>query len=179
MKTINYIKHMNTWYQLTNVNPEVKPTHISIYLALFQLWNTNRFSEVFIISRAEIMNMAKVGSTTTFSNVMKDMVRWGWIVYEPSQSKYGQSKVRIVYGEEVQEQYRKLQQGRCGFSNNTSGTRLDASNTESDTSISGVTCTDSDTRRGQVVGHINKTINRKQKQLNINQSIISKYDERL
>lgn len=179
MKTINYIKHLNAWYQLNNANPEVKPTHISLYLALFQLWNANRFSDFFIISRSEIMNKGKVGSTTTFSNVMKDMVRWGWIVYQPSQSKYGESKVRMLYAEEVLAQYHKMQQGYSTTTKSKSETRKATSATENGTRIGGTTAIETETRNGQVVGHINKTINRKQKQENINQSIISKYDERL
>jgi hypothetical protein len=61
---MNYIKHLNQFMELVSVDDRLTPHHISVYLALFQQWNKNRFPEAIYICRNEIMQAAKVGSTT-------------------------------------------------------------------------------------------------------------------
>lgn len=92
---MNYIKHLSQWFELLRLSPEAKHTHIAIYIVLFQQWNQNRFTPVFIINRADLMGMSKIGSKSVYSNCMRDMHSWGWIIYSPSYCKYGQSTVAI------------------------------------------------------------------------------------
>lgn len=93
--TMNYIRHLNLWFEVIAANHEAKPTHIALYVALFQLWNTHRFSDDFCINRHEMTQLSKLGSNTTYSKCMRDLHRWGWIRYTPSNSKYGVSKVSL------------------------------------------------------------------------------------
>lgn len=90
---MNYIKHLTHWFELLKSNEEVKPSHIAMYITLFQMWNQNRFIKSFIINRPELMTLCKMGSKTSYSNCMSDMHRWGWLHYTPSNSKYGSSTV--------------------------------------------------------------------------------------
>ncbi|EPH12288.1 hypothetical protein HMPREF9713_01129 [Myroides odoratimimus CCUG 12700] len=92
---MNYIKHLTHWFELLKTNTEAKPTHIALYIALFQLWNQSRFLPSFIINKPELMNLCKMGSKTSYSNCMSDMHRWGWIHYTPSFSKHGASTVSL------------------------------------------------------------------------------------
>ncbi len=57
---MNYIKHLNAIFQQFSKDSRLNPTHISLYMALFQFWNINRFPAVFYINREEFMKMAKV-----------------------------------------------------------------------------------------------------------------------
>lgn len=59
---MNYIKHLNAVFQQFSMDSRLNPTHISLYVALFQFWNIHRFPEVFYINREEVMVMAKIGS---------------------------------------------------------------------------------------------------------------------
>ncbi len=93
---MNYIKHLNHWFEIMRTKEEVKPTHISLYLALFYLWNQNRFSPSFSINRQEMMNISKIGGYTTYSKCMRELHVWGWINYFPSTSKYGLSVVSLT-----------------------------------------------------------------------------------
>ena len=93
---MNYIKHLNHWLEIMKTKPEVKPTHVSLYVALFYLWNHNRFATSFSINRQEMMNISKIGSCTTYSKCMRELHEWGWINYFPSTSKYGISMVSLT-----------------------------------------------------------------------------------
>lgn len=162
---MNYIKHLNHWFEELRLNNEAKPTHISLYCALFQMWNINRFPEKFIINRYEMMTMTKIGSKTTYSNTMQDLHKWGWIDYSPSQSKYGVSTIQLFNMSEKAP-------STSTTSGTSSGTR---SNTSTGTSNGTSSETSSGTRTGQVVGHNNKTINNK----TLNNKINNKYNEEM
>lgn len=93
---MNYIKHLSHWFEIMRISEEVKPTHIAIYIALFRMWNQSRFAPVFIVNRMELMNVSKIGNKSVYSDCMKDLHRWGWIKYAPSNSKYSNSTVTMV-----------------------------------------------------------------------------------
>ena len=40
---MNYIKHLTGFFNKINNETAINPTRISLYLALFQCWNVNRF----------------------------------------------------------------------------------------------------------------------------------------
>jgi hypothetical protein len=51
---MNYIKHLTGFFIQIAHEETLNPTHISLYLALFQRWNINRFKNPITISRDEI-----------------------------------------------------------------------------------------------------------------------------
>ena len=93
---MNYIKHLNAVCQKFYEDSRLNPTHISLYLALFQLWNINRFPEVFFIDRAETMQLAKIGSKTTYHKVLVNLDTWGYIQYLPSNNPFKGSQVKMA-----------------------------------------------------------------------------------
>ncbi len=95
MEQINYIKHLNGVYIQFSKDNRLNPTHISLYVALFQLWNYNRFPSEFHISREEIMNLSKIGSTATYHKCIKELNHWKYIVYSPSHNPFKGSKVKL------------------------------------------------------------------------------------
>ena len=92
---MNYIKHLNAAFQMIVKDSRLNPTHVSLYMALFQLWNITRFSEVFYINRQEVMQFSKIGSKTTFHRCMQDLHNWKYIKYIPSHNIYKSSEVRM------------------------------------------------------------------------------------
>lgn len=178
MKNINYIKHLNFWFEILKDNPAVRPTHISLYMALFQQWNSNHFAEFFIIYRADIMSISKIGSKTTYANCLKDMHDWGWIIYQPSQSKFGQSMVKIIYTVDIVNLHNKVKGTKTDVTSPKSGTRYGSTSSSENGTLGGTTSSPKNgTLSVPLSGHLYKT--NKQKHLNINNSIISKYDESL
>src|SRR5690606_8552072 len=92
---MNYIKHLNTVFQQFSMDSRLNPTHISLYMALFQYWNINRFPDEFYINREDIMKMSKIGSKATYHRCLKDLHRWKYIRYLPSHNPYKGSKIRL------------------------------------------------------------------------------------
>ena len=94
MQEINYIKHLNSVFVQFSKDNRLNPTHISLYIALFQLWNLNRFLEEFFINRDEVMQLSKIGSKSTYHRCIKELNHWKYIVYFPSHNPYRGSKIK-------------------------------------------------------------------------------------
>ena len=90
---MNYIKHLNGFFQRLEVDEKITPHHISLYMALFQLWNMNRFRNQFEVNRMDLMCMSRIGSRNTYSRCMKQLNDWGYIGYSPGGNRYQLSKV--------------------------------------------------------------------------------------
>ncbi len=95
MQEINYIKHLNAVFNQFSKDSRLNPTHISLYIALFQLWNLNRFLEEFFINRDEVMQLSKIGSKSTYHRCIKELNHWKYIVYFPSHNPYRGSKIKM------------------------------------------------------------------------------------
>ena len=93
---MNYIKHLNAAYQLILEDSRLNPSHVSLYMALFQLWNITRFVKVFYINRQEVMQLSKVRSKSTYHRCLRDLTNWNYIEYLPSHNIYKGSEVRMT-----------------------------------------------------------------------------------
>lgn len=96
MQDVNYIKHLNSIFIQFSKDSRLNPTHISLYIALFQLWNLNRFLEEFFINRDEVMQLSKIGSKSTYHRCIKELNHWKYIVYFPSHNPYRGSKIKML-----------------------------------------------------------------------------------
>lgn len=92
---VNYIHHMNNWFAKVQADQRLNPSHISLYLALFQLWNLNRFRNPLSVARSEVMRLSKIGSTNTYTKCMKDLDSWGYLQYHPSYNPLKGSTVNL------------------------------------------------------------------------------------
>lgn len=81
---VNYIKHLNSIYTLMAEDSRLSPHHISLYLAIFQLWNLNHFQEKVSICRSEMKQLSKIGSNNTYSKCINQLHDFGYIKYSPS-----------------------------------------------------------------------------------------------
>ena len=93
---MNYIRHLNSVFQHFAKDSRLNPTHVSLYMALFQFWNINRFPEIFYINREEVMEMAKIGSKATYHRCLRRLDDWKYIHYMPSHNPYKGSKVKLL-----------------------------------------------------------------------------------
>ena len=81
---MNYIKHLTCFFEKVSADYDLNPTHISLYMAIFQLWNQNRFQNPISISRDELMRISKIASTATYHKCMKDLTEREYVIYKPS-----------------------------------------------------------------------------------------------
>lgn len=81
---MNYIRHLTGFFDRVCKDHRLNPTHISVYMAIFQFWNVNRFKNPLSISRSEIMELSKVSSRNTYHKCMKELHQYGYFRYDPS-----------------------------------------------------------------------------------------------
>ncbi|MGB3342815.1 MAG: hypothetical protein WBA61_02785 [Aequorivita sp.] len=148
MEQVNYIKHLNAVFLQFSKDGRLNPTHISLYVALFQLWNNYHFPIEFYINREEAMRFSKIGSKTTYHRCIKELHHWKYIIYEPSHNPFKGSRIKMfnfgtsdgqaLYpnptnigtsnGQAVVSINKHIQTGK----NNTNGTKLDQPKNENE-----------------------------------------------
>ena len=94
--TMNYIKHLTGFFNRIALENSLNPTHISLYLALFQCWNVNRFKNPIIISRDEMMKGSKIASKATYHKCIKELQRLNFLDYFPSYNPYSGTQVFMM-----------------------------------------------------------------------------------
>ncbi|MDE3741158.1 hypothetical protein [Maribacter polysaccharolyticus] len=92
---MNYIKLLNTAFEKFYFDERLNPTHISLYMALFQEWNSYRFADVFYVNRRDLMKASKIGSKSTYHRCVKDLDSWLYLSYFPSNNPYKGSKIKM------------------------------------------------------------------------------------
>ena len=90
---MNYIRHLTGFFDKVTADKTLNPTHISLYIALFQFWNCNRFRNPISISRDEVMRISKICSKATYHKCLKELHANGYIKYEPSYNPFKGSHV--------------------------------------------------------------------------------------
>ena len=92
---MNYIKHLTGFFNRIALENSLNPTHISLYLTLFQCWNVNRFKNPITISRDEMMKGSKIASKATYHKCIKELQRLGFLDYQPSFNPYSGTLVFV------------------------------------------------------------------------------------
>ena len=93
---MNYIKHLTGFFNRIALENSLNPTHISLYLSLFQCWNVNRFKNPITISRDEMMKGSKIASKATYHKCIKELQRLKFLDYHPSYNPYSGTQVFMV-----------------------------------------------------------------------------------
>ena len=91
---MNYIKHLASFFDRVSIDERLNPTHVSMYVSLFQFWNANRFQNPISISRNELMKVSKISAKATYHKCMKELNEWQYLKYKPS---YNPFKGSLVY----------------------------------------------------------------------------------
>jgi hypothetical protein len=107
---MNYIKHLTGFFKKINNETNLNPTHISLYLALFQCWNVNRFKNPTGISREEIMKASKINSKATYHKCMKELELLGFMEYNPTFNPHSCSNIIMANFSEEEKTISKISQ---------------------------------------------------------------------
>ena len=107
---MNYIKHLTGFFHRINGENRLNPTHISLYLALFQCWNLNRFNNPTAISRDEVMKASKINSKVTYHKCINELQTLGFIEYVPSFNPHIGSTVNMMNLSELLKPKSKIEQ---------------------------------------------------------------------
>ena len=91
---MNYIRHLAGFFDRVAADERLNPTHISMYVSLFQFWNASRFKNPISISRNELMRVSKISAKATYHKCMKELNDFGYLKYKPSFNPF---KGSLVY----------------------------------------------------------------------------------
>lgn len=121
---MNYIKHHKGVFAKMSKDKEITSIDISIYNALFLVWNYSNFCETLSISRSEIMELSKVGNANTYTKSLKRLHDKGYIIYIPSHNPLVGSKITICKFDNSSDKSSDITSGKTsGYSaDNTSDT---------------------------------------------------------
>ena len=97
MEDINYIKHLNVAFAEFFKDSRLNPSHISLYIALFQMWNNSFFKDEFYINRVEVVRYSKIGSKSTYHRCIKELSHWKYVLYMPSHNPFKGSRIKMFY----------------------------------------------------------------------------------
>ena len=92
---MNYIRHLNNLLSEFAHDERVTPFHLSLYMALFQIWNYNHFNNPLSVSREETMRLAKIGSANTYIKCLRELHDWKYVIYQPSHNLMVGSKIHL------------------------------------------------------------------------------------
>ncbi len=91
---MNYILQLSGFFQRVSTDSRLNPTHVSLYMAIFQFWNAGHFRNPVTISRQELMKISKISAKATYHKCIKDLHNFGYIQYFPSFNPF---KGSLVY----------------------------------------------------------------------------------
>ena len=92
---MNYIKHLAGFFDRVASDERLNPTHVSMYVSLFQFWNASRFQNPISISRNELMKVSKISAKATYHKCMKELNDFGYLKYMPSYNPFKGSLVHL------------------------------------------------------------------------------------
>lgn len=93
---MNYIRHLNAFFSSIRSDNRLTSSHVSLYLALFQYWNFNRFQNPFPVYRDNIMQLSKIGSKNTYHKCIKQLHHLQYIFYHPPVSKFQPVRISMI-----------------------------------------------------------------------------------
>lgn len=101
---MNYIRHLSSFFEKASLDDRLNPSHVSLYMALFQFWNLNRFENPISINRSQTMKLCKIGSYHTYHKCLNDLHSLGYINYLPSHNPLKGSLVYLCIFDTSSEQ---------------------------------------------------------------------------
>lgn len=99
---MNYIKQLTLFFNKSTSDPNLTPTHLSLFMALFQTWNQSRFPQQIQIIRDDMMRLSKINSKATYHKAMAYLHAQRYINYKPSYNPLKGSQISFFPKEEPQ-----------------------------------------------------------------------------
>ncbi len=88
---------LTDFYEAIADDARIGATHISLYMALLQEWNTAVAQNPLSVNRDTMMKAARMGRKT-YNKCMKELQEYGYIKYEPSSNPLIKSKIYLKAG---------------------------------------------------------------------------------
>lgn len=92
---VNYISQLTAVITKFAEDDRLNTAHVSLYLALFQFWNLNRFENPISLNRSEAMRVSKIGSKSTYHRCINELSEWKYLEYLPSKNPMKGSTINM------------------------------------------------------------------------------------
>ncbi len=89
--TVNYIRHLDTFFEIVRCCDAIHYANIAMYISLFRLWNLSYFSNPFSPTREDIMMYSGFRSKDAFYRNLRELEILDLIRYYPSRSRFERS----------------------------------------------------------------------------------------
>lgn len=93
---MNQTKNIIDFFERIIKDDRLLPSHISMYVSLFQLWSFNSFRNPFRINREDVMKVSKIKSLATYHKCIRELHLAGFIIYSPSYNSYRGSLIEMT-----------------------------------------------------------------------------------
>src|SRR5688500_4220869 len=90
------VKQLSAFYGKVEDDKRIGVTHISLYMALFQMWTLQNCESPMAITRDKLMPIAKRCGRGTYHKCIEDLEAYGYIEYKPSPRSFSKSLVWLV-----------------------------------------------------------------------------------
>jgi hypothetical protein len=90
---MNYIRHLSNFFSRVASDKRLNPTHVSLYMAIFQYWNTNHFQNPISVCRQDLMQISKISAKATYHKCIKDLHNFQYFDYHPSFNPFTGSSI--------------------------------------------------------------------------------------
>lgn len=87
---------LSKFYNAIEKDARINTTHISLYMALLQQWNSSGGKKAMKVKRTELMKLAKINARYTYNKCINDLKEFGYINYSPSSNQFKLSDVSLV-----------------------------------------------------------------------------------
>lgn len=86
---------LSLFYKAIADDSRIGATHISLYMALLQLWNLNGGRNPVEVRRSVLMKTAKINARHTYNRCINNLHEFGYISYKPSPNGSVSSRVHL------------------------------------------------------------------------------------
>lgn len=93
---MNPKKQLRLFLEKAAIEKKVIPSHMAVYLTLFQLWSDNDYKNPISINRKDIMKHSKIKSFATYHKCLKSLNDLHFIKYQPTFHPYKGSHVLLI-----------------------------------------------------------------------------------
>ena len=83
-------------YSRLAADDRVTPIHLSVYMSLICLWHTHGYADAIIVTRKRIMKLAHISSIATYHKCIRQLVDYGYIIYQPSYNYYKKTTIALT-----------------------------------------------------------------------------------
>jgi hypothetical protein len=90
------LHRLSIFLQRVMTDVQLRACHVSLYAVLCQTWINSGCKKTFTISRSRVMKLARINSPSTYHKVLRQLIKCGYILYNPSYHPVKGSEVSLL-----------------------------------------------------------------------------------